>query len=609
MVNDAADALERGIQKLLDALGNALDCALQYLQAGYLAAVDALASVVKAALDAAQAFLDLLADWAAIIADIASSPIRWLKNLGRAAIDGVRNCLWSALKRAIKQWFNDKVEEVIGVGKLILNVLLKGCLKFSDIARMAWDGIKAALPGIVIQLIIEKLVALLIPAGAALSLIIDGLKAAWGAASRILAAFQKFMTFLKSVKSGNGAGAFADLVAAAAVAVIDFISNFLIGKLKGAGKGVGNTLKTMASKIGKALGKVGRAVGRGVRAIGRGLVRGAKAGAGLVKRGAAAVVRGGKRIVSAVARGARKVVTMLPRGVVRGARAVARAVDPRRLARAIARSRLGQAIGRGFTKVKGYAKGKWEKAKAKFKEWREKRKKAKKSPEERLAAAVAAIQPALTGMLGRGVSGIALWARLKYWKVRYGLSSLNVKGSGGNVSVEARVNPWQVVGQGVKPVGATLRGLMRRVTDRILKREDVTQAGAAIVEDANKTGILKVHPQTMGFRPSRSRPNRPSARSRSASTARWSACGADWPATPANSRSRWAVAEVGWPSHVVSGRCSGAGTRTGRPPLNFSRSPQLVRRLANAAHRLRDSRTWRTARRRIGRTSTSSQRR
>ena len=353
-VNEAADALERGIQKLLDALGKALDCALQYLQAGYLAAVDALASVVKAALEAAQQFLDMLAEWVGIIADIASDPIGWLKGLGRSAVDGVRNCLWSALKRSIKQWFNDKVEEVVGVGKLILNVLLKGCLTFADVARMAWDGIKAALPGIIIQLIIEKLVALIVPAGAALSLIIDGLRAAWGAASRILAAFQKFMAFLKAVRGGNGPGAFADLVAAAAVAVIDFISNFLIDRLKGAGKGVGDSLKSMAQRIGKALGRVGRAVGRGVRAVGRGLVRGARAGAGLVRRGAAAVVRGGRRVAAAVARGARR-------------------VGATRLARAIARSRLGQAVGRGWAKAREWGARQRDKLKAKYDEWRKNR--------------------------------------------------------------------------------------------------------------------------------------------------------------------------------------------------------------------------------------------
>jgi hypothetical protein len=447
-VNDAADALERGIQKLLDGLAAALDCALQYLQAGYLAAVDALATVVKAALDAAQQFLDMLAEWAAIIADVASNPIGWLKNLGRAAINGVRNCLWGALKRAVKQWFNDKVEQVIGVGKMILNILLKGCLKFADIARMAWDAIKSALPGILIQLIIEKLVSLLIPAGAALMLIIDGLKAAWGAASSILAAFQKFMVFLKSVNSGNAAGAFAELVAAAGIAVIDFVSNFLIDRLKGAGKGVGGTLKKMAEKIGKALGKAGRAVGRAVRAVGRGLVRGAKAGAGLVKRGAAAVVRGGKRVVAAIGRGVRRVGAMVPRGLARGARAVGRAVDPRRLARAIARSRLGQAIGRGISKVKGFAKDKWEKAKARFKQWREKRKARKEQDKkERLAKAVAVIRPVVTTVPTSGFGRAWLAARLLFWRARYRLTSLGFEGTGEYSSVVARVNPFEKMGK------------------------------------------------------------------------------------------------------------------------------------------------------------------
>jgi hypothetical protein len=498
-VNDAADALERGIQKLLDGLAAALDCALQYLQAGYLAAVDALASVVKAALDAAQQFLEMLAEWAAIIADIAGNPLGWLKALGRSAIDGVRNCLWGALKRAVKQWFNDKVEAVIGVGKMILNVLLKGCLKFADIARMAWDAIKAALPGILIELIIEKLVSLLIPAGAAIMLIIDGLKAAWGAASRILAAFQKFMAFLKAVKSGGGPGAFAELVAAAGIAVLDFVSNFLIDRLKGAGKGVGSTLKKMAEKIGKALGKVGRVVGRAARAVGRGLVRGAKAGAGLVKQGAAAVVRGGKRAVAAVARGVRRVGAMVPRGLARGARAVGRAVDPRRLARAIARSRLGKAIGRGFGRLKGAATRRWDNAKEKFKQWRERRKAKKKaSAEERLAKAVAAIGPRLKSMVDRGISGIRLWATLKFWKYRYRLTALTAKHSGDTVSFEARVNPLATAGEGYMPTRTAMHALINQVTKRLQNDPDVVAAGELIAEHAQGGGQLEVDPALMG---------------------------------------------------------------------------------------------------------------
>ncbi|AGB26699.1 hypothetical protein Mycsm_06562 (plasmid) [Mycobacterium sp. JS623] len=469
-VNDAADALERGIQALLDGLAAALDCALQYLQAGYLAAVDVLASVVKAALDAAQAFLDLLAEWAAIVADVAGNPIGWLKNLGRAAIDGVRNCLWGALKRAVKQWFNDKVEEVIGVGKMILNILLKGCLKFADIARMAWDAIKAALPGILIQLIIEKLVSLLIPAGAALMLIIDGLRAAWGAASRILAAFQKFMAFLKAVKSGSAAGAFAELIAAAGVAVLDFISNFLIGRLKGAGKGVGGTLKKMAERIGKSLGKVGRAIGRGVRAVGRGLVRGAKAGAGLVKRGAAAVVRGGKRVVAAIGRGVRKVGAMVPRSIARGVRAVGRAVDPRRLARAIARSRLAKAIGRGYSKVKTTAKDKWNKAKDRLKKkWEEykakkeqRRKEKERKAEELRRRAPGETRQAIERLLSAGVGRVRLMASLFLLKRKYRWKQLRLEShpKSHDFKVVGSLSPPQTVTVGsisIVPTGITTR--------------------------------------------------------------------------------------------------------------------------------------------------------
>jgi Domain of unknown function (DUF4157) len=482
-VNEAADALERGIQALLDALGKALDCALQYLQAGYLAAVDLLASVVKAALEAAQQFLDTLAEWIAIIADIAGDPMGWLRSLGRAAVDGVRNCLWSALKRSIKQWFNDKVEEVVGVGRLIMNVLLRGCLSFADIARMAWDGIKAALPSMVIQLIVEKLVSLLIPAAAALGLLIEGLKAAWGAASRILAAFQKFMAFLKAVKSGNGAGAFADLVAAAAVAVIDFIANFLIGRLKGAGQGVGNTLRGMAQRIGRTLGRAGRAIGRGVRALGRGLVRGARAGAGLVRRGAAAVVRGGRRVIGAVVSGARRVGAMVPRGVVRAARSVARAVDPRRLARAIARSRLGRAVGRGVNRARDWGARQRDRLKAKYDAWRERRRqRAQQSTEDRLRRAVAVIQPALTTLIDRGVSMARLLLNRAYWWARFRASVVALE-SGGESEFEVRVNPKQKVARAYKLTAARLLEAIDKVVPRLLARRDVRRASSRMERD------------------------------------------------------------------------------------------------------------------------------
>ena len=285
VVNAAAAALERGVQALLDGLARALDCALQYLEAGYLAAVDVAASAVKAALDAAQRFLDTLAEWAEIIKDVAADPSGWLRALARSAVDGVRNCLVGAMSRAIREWFNSKVEAVVGVGRMLLDVLVRGCISLAQVGTMVWEGIKAALPGILIQLLVEKLVSLLVPAGAALMLIIDGLRAAWGAASRILAAFQKFMAFLKAVRTGSGPGAFAELVAAASIAVLDFLSNFLVSRLRGAAQGVGSTLRAMAQRLGGVARRAGGA-----------LVRGARVAAGAVRRGAVAVGRGAVRV-------------------------------------------------------------------------------------------------------------------------------------------------------------------------------------------------------------------------------------------------------------------------------------------------------------------------
>ena len=165
----------------------------------------------------------------------------------------MRNHVWRAVKEAVKKWFRDKVEEVVGVGRAVITVLRKGGITFSKIVAMAWAAIKESLPGILVQLLVEKLVAMLIPAGGAIALIIDGIRAAWGAAERILAAFQKFLAFLRAVRSGELRAEVRELVAAAVVAVLDFLSNFLLVKLKGAGQKVGGALSRMAAKLMKVV--------------------------------------------------------------------------------------------------------------------------------------------------------------------------------------------------------------------------------------------------------------------------------------------------------------------------------------------------------------------
>src|SRR6185369_17598025 len=100
-----------------------------------------------------------------------------------------------------------------------------------------------------IAILIEKLVAMIVPAAGALMAIIEGLQAAWGTVSRIIAAFGAFMAFLLAVKSGGAGPLFAAVLASASVVVLDFVANWVLRKLAGPARKVGDKLKGMAEKF------------------------------------------------------------------------------------------------------------------------------------------------------------------------------------------------------------------------------------------------------------------------------------------------------------------------------------------------------------------------
>lgn len=393
-VNELADKLKAGVKKLLDVLGSVLKGALTLLEKAYTAAIDVVGKVVDSAIKAAKAFIGTLLDFAAIVSDVAADPIAWLRNLAAGFMDGVRNHVWPALLGAVKNWFKEKVEEVVGVGKVVLDWVRKGGITFADVVTMAWTAIKESLPGIIIQLLIEKLVALLIPAGGAVSLIIDGVRAAWGAASKILAAFRKFIAFLKSVKGGKSGPLFGALVGAAAVAVMDFVANFVLIRLKGAGQKVGGTLRKIADRVMKAVKKVGKAVKTG-----------AKAAVGAVKRGAQAA--------------GRAVSKVLPKGALKAGAKAIRTVT--------------SAVRSGVAKVKaGYAK-----AKKKF-FGKKKPQKPKMTVEQRIEAT----RKKFTELLTRGIGTPALWGWSKYLAFKYRWKRLRTsKGKRGAFELRGDINP------------------------------------------------------------------------------------------------------------------------------------------------------------------------
>ncbi|MET0398306.1 MAG: hypothetical protein ABW277_16010, partial [Longimicrobiaceae bacterium] len=278
-VNELADQLKKDVVAALDALGSALDAALGLLEKGLLAAVDAYAAVVNAAIAAAKAVADAIGAFVALISDVAAGPGQWISNLGASVVDGIKNHLWAAFQTEVKNWFNSKLEEVLGVGPAVWDALKKGGITLAAIGKMAFEALKSAIPTALVEILLKKLVSMIVPAAGAVMAIIEGLQAAWGTVSRIITAFSRFIAFLKAVKPGNAGPQFASALAAAAVVVIDFVANWLLAQLGKAAKAVGGRVKAIAKRILDKLKKVAK------KAVAKVKKAAKKAASGLKKKG------------------------------------------------------------------------------------------------------------------------------------------------------------------------------------------------------------------------------------------------------------------------------------------------------------------------------------
>ena len=257
-VNALADGLKKAVNALLDALAAGLNALLDVLEAGIKAVIKIYQAVILGAIKFAQAAIEALGKFAALVADIAPDPGGWISKAGSSAKTGITDHLWGAIKTGVKRWFDTKVEGILGLGKAVIDVLVKGCVSIKQIGKMAWDAIIASLPMMIASLVIEKVVSMIVPAAGAILTIVQGLMSAWQSVSSILSAFSKFWAYLKAVKAGPAACLFAEAVAAGVVALLDFIANFLLQRLGSATKGVGKRLKAMAERIMKGLKKTGK---------------------------------------------------------------------------------------------------------------------------------------------------------------------------------------------------------------------------------------------------------------------------------------------------------------------------------------------------------------
>ncbi|UQI46376.1 DUF4157 domain-containing protein [Streptomyces sp. HU2014] len=266
-VNEYADRLKKRVGELLDKLGKALTALLDVLEAGLLAAVSIVENAVVDALKFAEFALNTLGEFAAIAMDIASDPGGWIGKLKESAVDGAKNHLFNEVQRAVKAWFDQKVQEIVGVPKHMFDVLLKGCLTVAKIGRMAWEAVVANLPLIIGELVIEKVVARLIPGAGWVLAIIDGIKTAWGALQAILSAMNLVLGYLKAVKAGKAGPLFAKAVAAGVVALLEMLYQWLLSGIAKYMKKVTSKLKGLAGRLLKGFkgGRPAARKGQGLR--------------------------------------------------------------------------------------------------------------------------------------------------------------------------------------------------------------------------------------------------------------------------------------------------------------------------------------------------------
>ncbi|MEU3568001.1 hypothetical protein AB0E96_06150, partial [Kitasatospora sp. NPDC036755] len=529
-VNEWADKLKNAVNRLLDALAAGLNALLDALEAGLKAAIEAVRKAVMDAIDFVQKAIAVFGEFAALIGDIAPDPGGWLKKLGTAAVDGIQHHLWGAVKSAVRTWFDEKVESVVGLTSTIVNVLVKGCISMAQIGRMAWQAIVAALPGMIVSIVVEKLVSMIVPAAGAIMTIIQGLMAAWNTISKIIAAIGKFVTFLKAVKAGPAACLFAEAVAAGVVALLDFISNFLLSKLKAAGKAVGTKLKGIAQKILKGLAKAGRgtrkAAGRAVNKAREGLrratralrrrpspTRGRPARTGPARhtvhsaehRPQTTTGRPRREVTHPKATPLRRPTSTVGRALNRSRQTVRAVLNRVRVAahalgRKLRNSKLGRALTNGAHRIRDtYRKQRdrlrdWHRKRQQQRAERHKRENSPEAKKQRLDLIVARIRPKVERLLGRGVPRPVLRAALAGMRAWYRLSDLAVRGTE-HFGIIALLNPEDLVvrGQRVTIPQREVLEFLHRLAIEIENSPEIVTASGKVDIAQKQPGVIPRH--------------------------------------------------------------------------------------------------------------------
>ncbi|MEV7298039.1 eCIS core domain-containing protein [Streptomyces clavifer] len=254
-VNRLATALKQAVRDLLDDIGKLLSSILDLLKKMLRDVVKAVVDAIRSVLDFAAALLAALGDFMLIAVDFLSDPGGWLGGAKNSAVDGAKNHLFREVRAAVKQWFQSKIEEIIGIPRAVIEKLIKGGFTLEKIIKETWDAIVPQLPFIIGEIVITKVIAKLIPGAGWAMAVIDAIRVAIGALGEILRAIGAVISWLKAVRQGGAGILFAKAVAAGIVALLEMAFEAL---LSGIGKyvaKVGRRLKGVAASLGKGQGK------------------------------------------------------------------------------------------------------------------------------------------------------------------------------------------------------------------------------------------------------------------------------------------------------------------------------------------------------------------
>ncbi|MEU5365640.1 DUF4157 domain-containing protein [Streptomyces sp. NPDC005925] len=250
LVNRLAQALKQIVTDLLDAIGKLLSSVLDALKKALLAAVKAIVAAVKAVLQFASRMLSALGEFMLVAVDFLSDPGGWLSGAKNSAVDGAKNHLFREVKAAVKEWFQSKIEEIIGVPRAVLDKLIKGGITLERIVKETWDAIVPQLPLIIGEIVITKVIAKLIPGAGWVMAVIDAIRTAIGALGQILRAMGAVLDWLKAVRGGGAGILFAKAVAAGIVALLELAYEALLSGIGTYVAKIGRRFKDIAAKLG-----------------------------------------------------------------------------------------------------------------------------------------------------------------------------------------------------------------------------------------------------------------------------------------------------------------------------------------------------------------------